>query len=215
MIVIGPDAALGELNSLWINEGGAPKLLDWSGAIDIKVDGYTRVVFCVDLLTSITYGAYSTTMDFSDTLHAGDYSSVPYLQRAGWLLQNEFPTTAGTLAASQRAGAAFQLAIWDIVTDKGDGFDKGTVAKSTTTGQSTDPFVLAAAIQYEADSALYSSAAGIVYHNTLSGTPAQTLMGRSAADGGPSPTPEPAALILTLSGLALIGLSRLRGFRRR
>jgi hypothetical protein len=209
MIVTGVDSALGLQDSLWIKDSGTDQQLYFAGGVDIEVDGYKRVVFCVDLLTSINVpGTYTTTMDFSDTpyIRAGDLSDVPSLQRVGWLLQNEFPTT-------KIGGAALQLAIWDIVTDHGNGFDTGTVAQSTT--HPTDALVLADAIQYEADSAPYISTAGIVYHNTSGNVAVQTLMGASATDGGPSPTPEPAAMILTLGGLALIGLSRLRRSRPR
>src|ERR1035437_7996050 len=78
-------------------------------------------------------------------IHDGDYSDVPSLQRVGWLMQNYFPTTA-------LAGAAFQPAIWHIVTDKGDGFGTpttvpGLASQSTDPAHPTDPDVVAAAVQ--------------------------------------------------------------------
>jgi hypothetical protein len=156
----------------------------------------------VDLFTNISFGSYNTTLDFADT---------PNLKRIGWLLENQFPVT-------QLQGAAFQLAVWDIVHDNADGFAPGAgkVSQSTDVAHPTDLGVLAAAVQYEAVSVGQSSTFGIVYHNvTLSGgLPAQNLMGPHATDGGPSPkTPEPAALLMIVSGLALIGLGRLRRAR--
>ena len=111
---------------------------------------------------------------------------------------------------TQAGGAALQLAIWDIMTDNGDGFGvgKGRIYQSTSGAHPTDPTVLATAISLESLSAGKSSNYGIVYHNvTLSnGTTVQTLMGISINDGGPEPVPEPAPLILVLAGGGLIFL---------
>src|SRR4051794_38326678 len=101
IIVTGVDSALGWQQSLYINESGSNNQLYWSGAIDITIDGWSRLVFCVDLFTNIGFSTYNSTLDFSDT---------PSLKRVGWLLENQFPIT-------QLGGAAFQLAIWDIVHD--------------------------------------------------------------------------------------------------
>lgn len=197
--VTGVDNALG-MGSLWIhtdqqNNGGSNEQVYWSGAIDINVDGYIRQVFCVQLFTNIYIGnTYNTTMDLADT---------PNLKRVGWLLQNEFPTT-------QLDGAAFQLAIWDIIEDDGNGFDTGKVAKSTDLDHPTDPVLLTAIATYERDSAGMSSTYGVVYHNYLGDTPMQNLMGIPITDGGPSPAPEPATVLMIFGGLALIGVSRLR-----
>ena len=201
IVVNDVDQVLGQ-SSLYINENGTNNALYWAGGIDIAVDGYTRAVFCVQLFTNIYLNTtYGTTMDFSDT---------PNLKRVGWLLENEFPVT-------QAGGAAFQLAIWDIVEDNGDGFGTtttraGKVSQSTDASNLTSIAVLDAANKYEADSLGKSSDLGIVYHNVVlsNGTTAQTLMGLPVADSGPSPAPEPAAVLLFFSGLALIGLSRMR-----
>jgi hypothetical protein len=200
LYVNGVDGALG-MGSFWIHtippdkpEGN--ELVYWAGAIDITVDNYVRQVFCVQLFTEIGIGgAYNTTMDFSDT---------PNLERLGWLLKNEFPTTP-------LEGAAFQLAFWDIIEDNGNGFDIGKVSKSTDSNNLTPDALLTKATQYETDSAPYTAIYGVVYHNTtLDGVPVQNLMGKPVTDGGPSPAPEPATVLMILGGLALIGLSRLR-----
>jgi hypothetical protein len=57
---------------------------------------------------------------------------------------------------------------------------------------------------------------GIIDHNDAQpGGTAQTLMEPQPADGGPTTeTPEPSAIIMIFSGLALIGLGRVRRGRR-
>jgi hypothetical protein len=211
MIVNDIDRATGVAEySLWIDINGAPTNLWFAGGIDVTVGGYSRVLYCVDLLTDINVpGTYSTALDFSDT--------AP-LKRVGWLMQNEWPSTSYTGAALQTQGSAFQLAIWDILQDNGDGFGTNTNAAglvSQSTGSNpTTSAVLTAAIQYEADSIVNgvpkTSPYGDIYHNwDANGIRVQTLMGPSPDDGGPS-APEPTAIILIFSGLALIGLSRLR-----
>jgi hypothetical protein len=207
--------------SVWIHEdqawvqgdtGGSNVQVEWAGAIDITVDSYVRQVFCVQLFTDIGFGTYNTTMDFSDT---------PNLERLGWLLQNEFPTTALYTAGSdlQLHAAAFQLAFWDIIEDNGDGFAPGAGKITEATDPTdtlpastpTDSALLDAAIQYETESLGMSSIYGVVYHNTtLGGDPVQNLIGMPPDDSGPSPAPEPATVVMIFAGLALIGLSRLR-----
>lgn len=199
IIVDGGNNSLGE--TTWINEtapGGTPTNLGaWAGGIDINVDGYSRVAFCVDLFTDISVATYTSVLGAPDT---------DALKRVGWLLQNQFPTSAAH-------GAAFQLAIWDIIHDNGDGFTAGSVRQSTDSGNPTSSTVLTYALQYETASLGMSSTHAVVYHNTLNSVAAQNLIGAWPTDGGPvDETPEPAAKVLIPSGLALIGLSR---FRRR
>src|ERR1035438_10456477 len=110
IIVSGIDSAMG-MQNIYMDENGAATPIYWSGAIDINVDSYVRQVFCVQLFTDIYLNTnYDTVMDYSDTAN---------LKRVGWLLQNEFPTLAQyTGVALQQQGAAFQLAIWDIIDRK-------------------------------------------------------------------------------------------------
>src|ERR1039458_5334425 len=129
IIVTGIDSAMG-IQSISMDENGSATPIYWSGAIDINVNGYIRQVFCVQLFTDIYLNTtYDTVMDYSDTAN---------LKRVGWLLQNEFPTAAlYTGAALQTAGAAFQLAIWDIIEDNGDGFAPGAGKLTQSTDAST------------------------------------------------------------------------------
>jgi hypothetical protein len=195
LIVVGADNNYGE--NIWIDENGTNKQV-WSGGIDVKVDGFSRLAYCIELFVNINVGTYNTVLDFADT--------TSNMKRVAWLLNNDYPTTAAQ-------GAGFQLAVWDIMTDSGDGFTSGLVRQST--GTATDQTVLNDAKAYETASLNKSSNVNIVvYHNTLNGVAAQTLMGIWPTDGGPIPeTPEPAAIVMVVSGLALIGLSRIR--RRR
>ena len=193
IIVTGADAALGA--NVYIYDNGTNQQV-WAGGIDIKVNGYTRLAFCIELLVDINIATYNTTLDFADT--------SSNIQRVAWLLTNQYPTTAAQ-------GAGFQLAVWDIMTDNGDGFTKGLVRSST------NATILADAVGYEAASTGKASATEfVIYHNTTNqGVAVQTLMGLWPTDGGPVPeTPEPASIILIFSGLALIGLSRIRRVRR-
>ena len=201
IILTGLQSNLGLQQSLYFDEDGVSHLEYWAGAIDVTVDGYARLVFCVDLFTNITFGTYGTTLDYSDSANQ---------KRADWLISTQLPTVT-----TQDAGAALQLAIWDIMTDSGDGFAPGAgrVTQSTDVNNPTDATVLAAAANFEAISVGKSSTMGIIYHNVSlsSGTPAQTLMSGGYNDGGPQPkTPEPTPIILMVSGLILILVGKSR-----
>jgi PEP-CTERM motif-containing protein len=192
LILTGLDNKLGE-NTTFSDYGQTTTA--WTGGIDVTVNGFARVFYCVQLTVSINVpGTYTTVLDFADT---------PGLKRAAWLMQNDAPTSADS-------GAGFQLAIWDILEDGGDGFSAGHV--QTTSG--TKSAIVTDAQAYELASLNKTSTAAVIYYNTLNGKAEQALIGFWPTDSGPIPeTPEPAAVVMVLSGLALIGLSRLR--RRR
>jgi hypothetical protein len=207
IIVQNVDTPLGEQQTLWINENGTNTQLYWAGGINASVDGHVRVMWCVQLFVNISLNTtYNTVVDWADT---------PQLQRVGWLMEN---VVGGVTTKIQ--GAAFQLAIWDIIEDNGNGFAPGAgkVSQSTSTLHPTDPTVLTLAQQYESQSAgkLYEWVP--VYHNTQrsNGTPVQNLIGPVVNDGGvDSVAPEPKGWWLMLGGLALIGLGRGRRYLRR
>ena len=209
IIVNNIDSATGLTNALWLNVNGTNEQLWFAGGLDVTVDGASRLVYCVDLLTTINVpGTYNTVTDFADTAN---------LERVGWLMQNEWPTSSYTGATLQTQAAAFQLAIWDITNDSGNGFGTATT-RAGIVSQSTDPShptiaaVLLAANKYETDSLNKTSAYGVVYHNTTmdgNNTIVQTLMG-PPPNNPLTATPEPTAVILIFSGLAMIAVGRLR-----
>jgi hypothetical protein len=195
IILTQVDSTLGE-NIAFYDYG--TNATNWAGGVDATVEGYSRVLYCVQLTVNINVpGTYNSVLDFADTAS---------LQRVGWLMQYQAPTTPAT-------GAGFQLALWDILQDGGDGFSKGNV-RAATSGTATPQNVLDAANNYETISVGKSSTAAILYNNFLSGVPQQELIGFWATDGGPTPAPEPAAMFLMIGGLALIAVGRLRLGRR-
>jgi hypothetical protein len=166
---------------------------NWVGGVDAKVDDtYARVLYCVQLTVNIGVpGTYDSVLD---------YASTASLRRVGWLMQYHAPT-------NPIDGVGFQLALWDIIQDGADGFSTGNVRANGATP--TD--AVTAANNYETISQGQSSYEAIFYKNSLDGDPRQELIGFWPTDPGPRPqTPEPSAVILILSGLAFIGLSRLR-----
>jgi hypothetical protein len=165
---------------------------NWVGGVDATVDNYARVLYCVQLTVDIYVpGTYDSVLDYADTAS---------LQRVGWLMQYHAPTNPVD-------GVGFQLALWDIIQDDADGFSKGNVRANGATPADA----LAAADYYESISEGQSSYDAVFYKNFLDGVPQQELIGFWPTDPGPRPQiPEPSAIILILSGLAFIGLSRLR-----
>jgi len=207
IVVTGVDAPLGMQQSLWIDEKGTATQLYWAGGINANVDNtYVRTMWCVQLFVDISLGqTYKTTIDWADT---------PQLQRVAWMVQNIAPGLS-----TQTQGAAFQLAVWDIIEDNGDGFavGAGNVYQSTSTTNPTNAGVLTLASQYETQSVGHAFKYEPVYHNVTvaDGTAVQNLIGPVPYDGGPFGTaPEPADAALVLSGLALIGAGW-RSTRRR
>jgi hypothetical protein len=198
LTVVGPDNATG-LSNLWIDENGTPTQAGWVGGLDVSGTGIVPLVYCVQLSVGITNGTYNTVLDFSDP--AAD-------QRVAWLMEYEWPSSFYSGSQLQIQGAAFQLAIWDILVDGGDGFGTATTKAgnvSQSTGSTATPAaVITAATQYESLSfGKTATSFGVVYDNTVIGTgaAAQNLMGA---------TPEPAAMVLICSGLAMIAVGCVR-----
>lgn len=164
-----------------------------AGVIRISYDGSPAFdVFCADLFTSISYGVYDS------------YTIAPrparYEDRAAWLYQNLYnPTTINTTAL----GAAFQVAIWDIVHDGGDGPNAGAIRSNANTGST----IINAWQSYLTASAGHSSSSVNIYINSRSNQPAQTLMGGMRNVDNP----EPGTLVMMSAGLALIAFR----FRRK
>jgi len=207
IILTGLDTPLGEQNQLWINEQGTNTQLYWAGGINAKIDNkYTRVLWCVELFVNIGLNTtYNTTIDWADT---------PQLKRVGWMMANTVQNVT-----TQAQGAAFQLAIWDIIEDNGDGFavGAGKVYQSTSAQHPTDATVLSLAAQYEAQSVGKSFTWTPIYNNvTLQGVAVQDLIGPLTYDNGPlGKAPEPGDAGLVAGGLAMIGFGWWRSRHRR
>lgn len=165
----------------------------YGGVIRISYDGSPAFdVFCVDLFTSISYGVYDS------------FTIAPrperYEDRAAWLYLNLYsPATVNSTAL----GAAFQVAIWDIVHDGGDGPNAGRIRSNSSTGTT----IVNAWQTYLTASAGRSSLGVNIFVNSRLGQPAQSLMGGvRAAD-----TPEPGTIALMSAGLGWIAFRFRRG----
>lgn len=163
----------------------------WAGSIKIDVDGSHRIALCVDLFTMMNVNqAYGTNLGLSGQINNGG--------RVAWLLDNELPVLH---SASELAG--LQLAIWDIVSDNGNGLSSGRIQAPTL--HSTDVFAMAGARSLIALSAGKSSTDGIVYSNfnLSTGGKVQTLMGVPDVINNHSGIPEPQSFVMIgIGGLA-------------
>jgi hypothetical protein len=151
-------------------------------------------LFCVDLFTDINLGTYGSTALAPRAIRNED--------RAAWLYLNQYATVVST-----DTGLAFQLAIWDIVHDNGDGFASGLVQSGATSIQGLTQTQINLANAYVAASAGHAVTSGVsIYRNvnTSTGVNVQTLMGVAA------PVPEPATYSMMLAGVSALCLVRRR-----
>ena len=171
----------------------------WAGSIQVNVGGGLQTVMCVDYFDSLSSNvAYTTTIGAPNQINNGG--------RVAWLLDYELPTLS---SAAQLAG--LQLAIWDIVTDNGDGFGAGRIRSASN--PATDTVALGVANTMLSLSAGKSSTYANVYFNAdpLSCTTIQTLMGGTVPPSTPTPEPQSFAMI----GAGAIALSMLKLRRRK
>ena len=161
----------------------------FAGAILGSFDGVNiSPLFCVDLYTDINYGAYTSVAITPRPARQED--------RVAWLYLNQLSTVN-----SADTGLAFQLAIWDIVHDNGDGLAAGLVQNSSTSFIGLTQIQMDLATGYINSSVGHSATLGLnVYLNTdpTTGAPAQTLIGLAA------PVPEPATGSLAVLGIAYL-----------
>ncbi len=153
-------------------------------------------LFCVDLFTDIGYASYN-----SNPLAP---RIVRHEERVAWLYVNQLSTVV-----SQDTGLAFQLAIWDIVHDGGDGLVAGAglvnISATSITGVTQTQINLANA--YILASQGQSVLTGVsIYQNfdQSSGAPAQDLIGMLA------PVPEPSTILMGAFGVAILSIARMR-----
>ncbi len=148
-------------------------------------------VFCVDLFTSISYGLYDTNLIAP--------RSARFEDRAAWLYANYYTPT---LINTPVLGAAFQVAIWDIIHDGGDGPNSGRIRSSSNTGAA----VVNAWNSHLSNSFGRSDFGVRIFLNARQGQPAQALMGFVPL----SETPEPASVLLIATGFLAFALRRAR-----
>jgi hypothetical protein len=162
----------------------------YAGAIFAAFDGIdVTPLFCVDLFTNISVPS---------TVNSTPIAPTGNQTRAAWLYVNQLSTVTDAIA-----GMAFQLAIWDIMHDNGDGIASGSVQAAATT-----PLAVATAwTNYLTLSLGQSLSTGVsIYQNTniSDGSPAQNLI------GAPAPTPEPGTWALVAIGMAGMAVRKRR-----
>ncbi len=162
-----------------------------AGIANLLVDGLAIDAVCADFFTLISNGNYSV-----NVLGAAAVSNGT---RLAWMLRNTLPTinSQQNTVVKQQLGAGFQLAVWDIIHDGGDGFAAGRIRANVQ----TDFFVLAFANQFLSNSAGQSQADAYVYQNVAGLRTSQTLI---------SDVPEPSTWLLMGSAVAALGLFRRR-----
>lgn len=196
--------------------------LDWSRAMSIEIekDGSIRQAsagvgqlivdggvslldaFCVNLFQGIslnqTYEAVTVTAAGFDAADGAE---------AAWLMRTFLPAVnAASGLARQQAGAALQLAIWDMIHDGGDGFTAGRVRATTNTNAA----VLALADAWRLDG-LGESAQANVYTAAWGTQVFQQqifINTTTTPDGGD--VPEPGTMAMAVAGVAGMWLARRR-----
>ncbi len=159
-----------------------------AGQIRVNVGGTDLIAFCVDLFTNIGFSTYNTIL--------GTPSSYGGGERAAWIYENYNPGVN-----TDEAGAALQLALWDVVHDGGDGLSAGNVQLDPA-GSASLRAVASAIVSASAGHS--SSNATILYNTSFEGAPAQTLITSFIA------TPEPGTWLMMAAGLCLTGFGRRR-----
>lgn len=189
-ILTGVDASRGA-NITFYNVSKGAFEQGFAGEILGTFDGISvSPLFCVDLFTDIGYGSYTST-PLNPRL-------VRHEDRVAWLYLNQLATVN-----SADTGLAFQLAIWDIVHDNGDGLSAGLVQSSASSVVGLTQNQVDLANGYINTSLGHSVTTGVsIYQNfdPTSGAPAQNLVGADA--------PEPSTLVFAAIGFLILGLVR-------
>lgn len=161
----------------------------YAGVIVGSYDGSQSFdLLCVDFFTSIDYGLYDS------------YDRLPLLNgredRAAWLFANVYKRTT---INTTNLGAAFQIAIWDIIHDGGDGPSAGRIRSNS----STPSAVITSWNSFLTQSLNRSSLEAVIYVNSQGLIPAQNLIGLPVSE-----QPEPSTYAVLGTGLLTLAWLR-------
>lgn len=173
--------------------------------VNLKFDGQAVDIYAGQLGVRFSTGV-SGLLYCADPFVALRIDSVDVIQRSagavdqGGRLSWMYDSFATTITQGWQA-AAFQLAVWDVVSDGGDGFRDGRIQATSA----TNPDILNAAISMVTNSQGNSSNSGSFYEPVSGANFSQTLFSASF-----SPVPEPGTYLLMGAGIGIFGLFRRR-----
>lgn len=161
----------------------------YAGQLGVRFStGASGLLFCADPFVTLRMDSVDINQLSAGTMNQGG--------RLSWM----YDSFASTITQGWQA-AAFQLAVWDIVSDSGDGFGNGRIQATAA----TRPEVLNTAVSLVTSSQGKSSNSGSFYQPIAGAQYSQTLFSASF-----QPVPEPGSYAMIGAGLSVLGLLRRR-----
>jgi hypothetical protein len=173
----------------------------YAGAVQATLGGgSTFAAFSLNPFVGLTFG----TQYIDNAVLPSDATAQALstnIGRAAWLYVTEISVVN---AASNKAvaGAALQLAIWDVMVDGGDGLSAGQIRSASGQNSTTQAVYTQAAAWITASSGKTSNTATVL----INGGGASPLITASGALNAGS-TPEPSSVLMLGSGLLLLGIA--------